>query len=76
MKVVMYEQASSAEKRAIVEGIRIVRDKFNEDTYPKLDEHFESEFGCKIMYARNTGIIGVAWSNEADYSWFLLKCAV
>ena len=71
----MFEQASPNEKRAIVEGIRIIREKFNDKGYPELDEHFESEFGCKIMYARNTGIIGFTWENEADYSWFLLRCS-
>jgi hypothetical protein len=75
MKVVMYEQASLAEKRAIVEGIRIVRAKFNEDIYPALDEYFENEFGCTLMYSRNTGIIGFAWKYEADYSWFMLRCS-
>ena len=75
MKIIMFEQASPYEKRAIVEGIRIIRDKFTDNAYPKLDEHFESEFNCTILYGRNTGIIGFTWQHEADYSWFLLKCS-
>lgn len=75
MKIIMFEQASPYEKRAIVEGIRIIRSMFDDAAYPALDEYFEREFNCRIMYARNTGIVGFTWENEADYSWFLLRCS-
>ena len=61
-------------KYVIQNAIEQVQNKYNgSNTYPELDEHFENEFKCTILYGRERGIIGIRWTNDADFSWFLLR---
>lgn len=63
-------------KFAIQNAIRNVRNKYRDLVgFPELDEHFESEFRCNILYCRERGILGFKWDNDADFSWFVLRNA-
>lgn len=61
-------------KSAIQNAIMYIRNKYTDaDGFPELDEHFEKEFRCNILYGRERGILGFKWNKEADFSWFLLR---
>ena len=75
MKVILYDDASDDVKKLFARSINILRDKTGVNTFPELDVQFEEEYGCKIMYNRDKGIIGFYWINDADYTWFTLKAA-
>lgn len=61
-------------KSAIQNAIMYIRNNYTDvDGFPELDEHFEKEFRCNILYGRERGILGFKWDNDADYSWFLLR---
>lgn len=75
MKVVLYDDASDDVKKLFARSIKLLREKSGVDTYPELDEKFEAEYACTLLYTRDRGVIGFCWKNDADYTWFTLKAA-
>ena len=73
MKVILYDDASTDVKNLLARSINLLREKNGVNTFQELDEHFEAEYACTILYTRDRGITGFCWKNDADYTWFTLK---
>lgn len=74
MKFVLLEEA--IKQGVFINSIQHVRDLYQITGYPELDERFELEFKCELTYDRTGSVSGFVWRNDADFSWFLLRCSV
>lgn len=76
MKVIFVDDAMHGpDKATYINGINFVKDQTSLRTFPEFDEQFEKEFNCTILYNRDKAVLGFAWKNDADYSWFMLRCS-
>jgi len=54
-------------------SVDYLQEKYEVSTFPELDELFEKEFNCTLIYDREKSVFGFMWDNDANYSWFMLR---